>query len=159
MSELVTVTNSDDFLIRYLKGCIQLSCAPVIDNGINMVPVNHVARCVVACSLFPTTQKSGIAVAQVTAKPRMTFTAYAALLGTYGYDVRSVGYGEWKERLVRYVEEGGAEREEHALMPLFHFVTGLSPFLLLSIDVSTSFWLPLFLLSKYLINHPYQSLS
>ncbi|KAL8736526.1 MAG: hypothetical protein Q9181_002396 [Wetmoreana brouardii] len=124
------VTNTDDFLIRYLKGCIQLGCAPAIDNGINMVPVDHVARCVVACALHPSTSPSSstVTVGQITARPRMMFTEFAATLKTYGYDVDLVPYEEWKEKLVRYVEQQQQDKvkdgqEEHALMPLYHFAT------------------------------------
>ncbi|KAL8669049.1 MAG: hypothetical protein Q9168_006338, partial [Polycauliona sp. 1 TL-2023] len=73
------VTNTDDFLVRHLKGCIQLRSAPIIPNGINMVPVDHVARCVVACAFHPSS-KSNISVAQVTANPRLTFTQFTDVL-------------------------------------------------------------------------------
>ncbi|KAL8993033.1 MAG: hypothetical protein Q9169_006644 [Polycauliona sp. 2 TL-2023] len=122
------VTNTDDFLVRHLKGCIQLGSAPIIPNGINMVPVDHVARCVVACAFHPSS-KSNISVAQVTANPRLTFTQFTNVLKVYGYVVDSVPYEEWKQRLVGYVEQqqGGEGKEEHALMPLYHFVTGDLP--------------------------------
>ncbi|KAI4259141.1 MAG: hypothetical protein L6R42_004732 [Xanthoria sp. 1 TBL-2021] len=131
------VTNTDDFLVRHLKGCIQLGSAPIIPNGINMVPVNHVARCVVASAFHPPRvpqiTNSGISVAQVTANPRSTFTQFTDVLKIYGYGIDSVPYEEWKQNLVQYVEEqqqqqGGYKgKEEHALMPLHHFVTGDLP--------------------------------
>ncbi|KAL8886344.1 MAG: hypothetical protein Q9215_005926, partial [Flavoplaca cf. flavocitrina] len=134
-----TVTNTDDFLVRHLKGCIQLGSAPIIPNGINMVPVNHVARCVVACAFHPpssTKSSSTVNVAQVTANPRLTFTQFTDVLNVYGYGVDSVPYEEWKQKLVGYVEKQQQEeqegKEEHALMPLYHFVTGSSPFPFLS---------------------------
>ncbi|KAL8688512.1 MAG: hypothetical protein Q9224_004864, partial [Gallowayella concinna] len=124
------VTNTDDFLIRHLKGCIQLSSAPIIPNGINMVPVDHVARCVVACALHPSSSSNNISVAQVTADPRKTFTDFTNTLSVYGYDVNTVPYEDWKQQLIDYVEdqqqEGAAAnggKEQHALMPLYHFVT------------------------------------
>ncbi|KAL8690954.1 MAG: hypothetical protein Q9218_003711 [Villophora microphyllina] len=135
------VTNTDDFLVRYLKGCIQLGSFPKIDNGINMVPVDHVARCVLACSLYPSSASS-IEVAQITAHPRMTFTGFADTLNTYGYDILMCTYDQWRATLIRYVEEqqqqssaaqnrhtgeGKEGKEEHALMGLYHFVTGDLP--------------------------------
>lgn len=132
---MCTVTNTDDFLVRHLKGCIQLGSAPIIPNGINMVPVNHVARCVVASAFHPPTSKntkSGISVAQVTANPRLTFTQFTDVLKIHGYGVDSVPYEQWKQSLVRYVEEQQQQQAEtakgkgeHALMPLYHFVTGV----------------------------------
>ncbi|KAI4171144.1 MAG: hypothetical protein LQ346_008777 [Caloplaca aetnensis] len=155
-----TVTNTDDFLTRHLKGCVQLGAAPEIPNGINMVPVNHVARCVVACALHPspsqpsefpsnqspntttTTTTTNTTIAQITApSPRMTFTAFASALRTYGYPVPLIPYPAWRDRLVAYVEHNplqnnpkdptkpkeNEEKEEHALLPLYHFVTGDLP--------------------------------
>ncbi|KAL8762296.1 MAG: hypothetical protein Q9184_001665 [Pyrenodesmia sp. 2 TL-2023] len=153
------VTNTDDFLTRHLKGCVQLGAAPEIANGINMVPINHVARCVVACALHPSPSpphqtspnNTYITTAQITAPtPRMTFTSFASALKIYGYPVPIIPYPEWKEKLIAYVESLSAQgstshqqpssspsssrekkeersREEHALLPLYHFVTGDLP--------------------------------
>ncbi|KAI4248264.1 MAG: hypothetical protein LQ352_005964, partial [Teloschistes flavicans] len=101
-----------------------------------MVPVDHVARCVVACSLHPSSTAS-IEIAQITAHPRMTFTDFAQTLNVYGYDIAMCSYEQWKTKLVAYVEEqqqqqqspaqDKLDKEEHALMGLYHFVTGTSP--------------------------------
>lgn len=40
------VTNTDDFLIRLVKGCISLGQVPEIANLINMVPVDYVSNVV-----------------------------------------------------------------------------------------------------------------
>ncbi|MCJ1397376.1 large subunit of alpha-aminoadipate reductase [Xylographa trunciseda] len=119
------VTNTDDFLIRMLKGCIQLQSAPTITNTINMVPVDHVARVVVACAFHPPME--GLGVAQVTGHPRMTFIEFGGSLMQYGYQVPEVDYESWRRSLEAYVENQSKETsaaEEHALMPLYHFVTG-----------------------------------
>ncbi|KAI4175263.1 MAG: hypothetical protein LQ343_001799 [Gyalolechia ehrenbergii] len=136
------VTNTDDFLTRYLKGCIQLHAHPDIQNGINMVPVNHVARCVVACSLYPSPSpnpsssatNTNIKVAHITApSPRLTFTTFASTLQTYGYDVPLATFRQWRDKLVGYVEASAAtapsdkDKEPHALLPLYHFVTADLP--------------------------------
>ncbi|EKD12750.1 L-aminoadipate-semialdehyde dehydrogenase large subunit [Drepanopeziza brunnea f. sp. 'multigermtubi' MB_m1] len=113
------VTNTDDFLIRMAKGCIQLSCRPKIANTVNQVPVNHVARVVVASALSP--PKRELAVAQVTSHPRLTFSMYLATLETYGYEVPEVEYKVWSKKLEEYAAK--EENEQHALMPLYHFAT------------------------------------
>jgi L-aminoadipate-semialdehyde dehydrogenase len=105
------VANTDDFLIRMAKGCIQLGCRPQISNTVNMAPVNHVARLVVAAALCP--PKTPLGVAQVTSHPRLTFSQYLATLQTYGYDVPEVEYAVWKAKLEKYATEEG--REQHAL--------------------------------------------
>ncbi|KAG9248603.1 hypothetical protein BJ878DRAFT_4794 [Calycina marina] len=113
------VSNTDDFLIRMAKGCIQLGCRPKISNTVNAVPVNHVARVVVAAAFSPA--KPELSVSQITSHPRLTFSQYLATLQTYGYKVPEVEYSVWKKKLEYYAMEEG--KEQHALMPLYHFAT------------------------------------
>lgn len=107
------VTNTDDFLMRMAKGCVQLAARPAIDNTVNMVPVDHVARVIVASALCPPGDNGDLAVAQVTGHPRLTFRQYLGALETYGYRVPEVDYPAWSESLKDYV--GDAKREQHAL--------------------------------------------
>jgi L-aminoadipate-semialdehyde dehydrogenase len=93
------------------KGCIQLGCRPKIENTVNMVPVDHVARVVVAAALSP--PKSPLGVAQVTSHPRLTFSQYLETLQSYGYDVPEVEYPTWSKKLEEYAGEEG--KEQHAL--------------------------------------------
>ncbi|OLL21931.1 L-2-aminoadipate reductase [Neolecta irregularis DAH-3] len=139
-------TNTDDFLMRLIKGCLQLGLAPDIHNSINMVPVNHVARIVTACSLNPpeyfgVAQVTGhprmrfdqlfsilssfgydveyFGVAQVTGHPRMRFDQLFSILSSFGYDVGHTDYIPWKEALERHVFQ---ESKNNALYPLVHFL-------------------------------------
>ena len=107
------MTNTDDFLIRMLKGCIQLRSRPKILNTINMVPVDHVARLVVSCVLHA---RSPLEVAQVTSHPRLKLSEYLACLETYGYNVPEEEYETWTDKLEAYVQ-GGKQKdyEQHAL--------------------------------------------
>ncbi|KAH7075855.1 hypothetical protein BKA63DRAFT_443056 [Paraphoma chrysanthemicola] len=118
-------TNTDDFLVRILKGCIQLKSRPDISNTINMVPVTHVARVVVASSFNPPT--SPIGVAQITSHPRITFNEFLGALEHYGYTVPLVPYATWKASMESYVQDRSGTKEENALLPLYHFVTGDLP--------------------------------
>ncbi|KAL4937134.1 hypothetical protein BDV06DRAFT_203589 [Aspergillus oleicola] len=120
-------TNTDDFLIRMIKGCIQLSARPNINNTVNMVPVDHVARVVIAGAFQPPV--SPIGVAQVTGHPRLRFNQFLGALQLYGYDVPQVDYVPWSKLLEQYVDSGEHDDAEsqHALMPLYHFVTADLP--------------------------------
>jgi len=93
------------------KGCIQLGCSPKISNTVNMVPVNHVARAVVATAFSPPVTPLGVA--QVTAHPRPTMSQYLAALPSFGYNVKEVEYEVWKKALETYASEEG--KEQHAL--------------------------------------------
>ncbi|PYI06451.1 large subunit of L-aminoadipate-semialdehyde dehydrogenase [Aspergillus sclerotiicarbonarius CBS 121057] len=120
-------TNTDDFLIRMLKGCIQLSSRPNINNTVNMVPVDHVARVVIAAAFQPPCTPIGVA--QVTGHPRLRFNQFLGALQLYGYDVPQVDYVPWSKSLEQYVNDGQHDDPEsqHALMPLYHFVTSDLP--------------------------------
>ncbi|KAK3694472.1 hypothetical protein B0T22DRAFT_507018 [Podospora appendiculata] len=115
------VCNVDDFLIRMLKGCVQLSARPHIINTVNAVPVNHVARVVVASALNPL--PGGVHVVHVTAHPRLRMNEYLSILEYYGYKTPEVSYYDWKDQLEKFVSAGTLEKDEeqHALMPLYHF--------------------------------------
>ena len=93
---------------------MQLSSRPNITNTINMVPVDNVARVVVAATFFPPTSPLGVA--QVTSHPRLTFNEFLATLQLYGYDVPKVNYDTWRAILDEFVEDSSEDKEEaHAL--------------------------------------------
>ncbi|KAK7984032.1 hypothetical protein PG989_011434 [Apiospora arundinis] len=122
LGDMITgVCNTDDFLIRILKGCVQLSARPRIVNTVNAVPVNHVARVVVAAAFNPV--PGGVHVVQVTAHPRLRMNEYLSILEHYGFKAPEISYDEWKSELEKFVSAGALEKdqEQHALMPLFHF--------------------------------------
>ncbi|KIW44701.1 L-aminoadipate-semialdehyde dehydrogenase [Exophiala oligosperma] len=115
-------TNTDDFLIRMLKGCVQLGTRPNINNTVNMVPVDHVARTVVATAFFPASPQ-GVSVAHITGHPRLRFNQYLAVLQTYGYKAELTDYIPWASSLENYV----SNNTDFALMPLFTFVANDLP--------------------------------
>lgn len=118
---LTGVCNTDDFLVRILKGCVQLSVRPRIVNTVNAVPVNHVSRVVIAAALNPI--PGGVHVVHVTAHPRLRMNEYLSILEYYGYKAPEISYDDWKSELEKFVSAGTVEKdqEQHALMPLFHF--------------------------------------
>ncbi len=117
------ISITDDFLVRLWKGCLQLGARPDIANTVNQVPVTHVSRIVVASALHPPADPLGVA--QVTSHPRQTLNEWVGALEAYGYPVPKVPYAEWCAKLRQYV--GDEAKEEHALLPLYHFVAGDLP--------------------------------
>ena len=111
-----------------LKGSIQLSCRPDLGtNGINLVPVSYCAIVVVAASLHSTVGTS-TEVVHVTPHPLLTFNDFLATLEVYGYTAPLVPYRQWRAALEKYVSsESVANRESHALLPLFDWVTADLP--------------------------------
>ena len=119
---------TDDFLLRMLKGSIQLSCRPDLgSNTINLVPVNYCANIVVASSLYPPLEQ-GVGVLHVTPSPQLSFNEFLETLQKYGYNAPMVPYSEWRSALEQYVSsETQEQREPHALLPLFDWVTADLP--------------------------------
>lgn len=78
-----------------------------------MVPVDHVARLVIAAAFNqPGAQMS---VCHITSHPRLTFNQYLASLETFGYEAPIVDYSEWRSAIEQYVESPKEGQEEHAL--------------------------------------------
>lgn len=109
-------SNNDDFLLRMLKGCAELGAYPDINNNVNMVPVDHIARLTVASALH--SPESNVEVIHVTGHPRIKFNDFLGCLKLYGYNLKIEDYPTWKADLERYV----VESKESALYPLLHFV-------------------------------------
>lgn len=111
------VTNTDDFLWRLVKGCVQLGLVPDINNTVNMVPVDHVAQCTSLASVAPLTD-TAFSVLHVVAKPLPTFNNMLSSLAEYGFPTRQCEYLVWRRELEKHV----MEVQDNALFPLLHFV-------------------------------------
>ena len=116
------VSNTDDFLIRLIKGCTQIGSMPNIQNNINMASVNFVARLINAATLNP--PRNNVRVAQVTGNPRMSFYDFLSILPAYGFDVRPVNYDNWKTDLENHISKHSSE---NALFSLLHYVSNDLP--------------------------------
>ncbi|ORX94094.1 L-aminoadipate-semialdehyde dehydrogenase [Basidiobolus meristosporus CBS 931.73] len=113
----IGVTNTDDFLWRLVKGCIQLGEVPIMNNIVNMCPVDYVAGTVVAVA---TQEKCLQRVAYHTTNPhRFRFNDMFASLMQYGFDVKPVEYILWRNHLMDVTLSANSD---NALYPLLHFV-------------------------------------
>ncbi|KAH8833130.1 alpha-aminoadipate reductase Lys1p [Flagelloscypha sp. PMI_526] len=117
------VTNTDDFIWRMVKGCIQLGQVPDINNTINMVPVDHVALATSLSAVLPCTNSTNstsgsIDVLHITANPLPTFNSLLLSLPEYGFETTQCEYVSWRRRLEQHV----MEVQDNALFPLLHFV-------------------------------------
>lgn len=102
-----------------VKGCIQLGLVPDINNTVNMVPVDHVARSTALAALAPLRgHRNHLSVLHVAAHPRPTFNDFLSALARYGYPTQRAEYLVWRTQLERHV----MEVQDNALFPLLHFV-------------------------------------
>ncbi|KAF5383313.1 hypothetical protein D9615_004989 [Tricholomella constricta] len=111
------VTNTDDFIWRLVKGCIQLGLVPDMNNTINMVPVDHVALCTSLAAVSPLSE-APMSVCHITARPLPTFNRMLSSLKQYGFATEPCEYVVWRRKLERHV----MEVQDNALFPLLHFV-------------------------------------
>ncbi|KAF8434536.1 hypothetical protein L210DRAFT_3553148 [Boletus edulis BED1] len=111
------VTNTDDFIWRMVKGCVQLGLVPDINNTVNMVPVDHVARCTALAAVAPLPNATQT-VLHIAANPLRTFNDLLSSLAEYGFSTRQCEYLVWRRELERHV----MEVQDNALFPLLHFV-------------------------------------
>ncbi|KAF7289871.1 Alpha-aminoadipate reductase Lys1p [Mycena indigotica] len=111
------VTNTDDFIWRLVKGCIQLGLVPDINNTVNMVPVDHVALCTTLAGISPLAG-APMSVLHITAQPLPTYNDLLIPLAQYGFETTQCEYLVWRRRLEQHV----LETQDNALFPLLHFV-------------------------------------
>lgn len=112
------VTNTDDFLWRLMKGCVELGYIPSINNVVNACPVDYVARCVAAVALAPTAESAPLGVFHVTHPATFRFNDLFGCLPRYGYPCTQTEYIDWRGRLMEFT----IQARDNALYPLLHFV-------------------------------------
>ena len=113
------VTNTDDFLWRLVKGCLQLGKVPVIHNAINACPVDFVARSSVQ---IVRRGKDAISrcVYHIWNDQSVRFVDFFQSLLTFGYanKLQFAPYLEWRDALMDLT----LANNDNALYPLLHFV-------------------------------------
>ncbi|KAI9475652.1 MAG: L-aminoadipate-semialdehyde dehydrogenase [Benjaminiella poitrasii] len=111
------VTNTDDFIWRLLKGCVELGYLPAMANDVNCCSVDYVAS-VVAASAYHNREATPLGVLQVTHPAGFTFNDLFGALLAYGYVCQQTEYIDWRNKLMEYT----LKSQDHSLFPLLHFV-------------------------------------
>ncbi|KAH7104976.1 alpha-aminoadipate reductase Lys1p [Auriculariales sp. MPI-PUGE-AT-0066] len=110
------VTNTDDFVWRLVKGCVQIGYIPDIGNAVNTVPVDRVATVTALAGILPLQSSAEPVVLHLEGSPRISFNFLLSSLARYGYAVQQCEYVVWRGAL----EQGAVA--DNALFPLLHFV-------------------------------------
>ena len=108
---------TDDFLVRLIKGCIQLKAYPKIDplKGIDMSPVNWMSAASVRVSFNP--ECRGKHFNLINDKP-VAYCSLFKLCVEQGYEMEEISYGEWRQRLL----DTSAKGDDNALSAIIsHF--------------------------------------
>eukprot|EP01062_Namystynia_karyoxenos_P038736 TRINITY_DN2813_c2_g1_i2.p1 TRINITY_DN2813_c2_g1~~TRINITY_DN2813_c2_g1_i2.p1 ORF type:complete len:1578 (+),score=573.80 TRINITY_DN2813_c2_g1_i2:90-4823(+) len=99
------VWGTDDFLVRLMKGCVQLGAFPTIDSakGIDMTPVDYMSKAIVTLSLDP--QGAGRHFNLVNPHP-VPYAAVFRFLKESGYPLTELPFAQWRQRLHDAVSAG-----------------------------------------------------
>ncbi|KAJ3339027.1 large subunit of alpha-aminoadipate reductase [Gonapodya sp. JEL0774] len=116
-------TNTDDFIVRLMKGCVELGKVPEIANVVNMCPVDYVAGSVVAVTLDPKleSERGEMIVFHMWNDSPFRFIDLFRLLRVYGYLIEPCEYIQWRQALMDFTLSAASETSS-ALFPLLHFV-------------------------------------
>ncbi|KAI9362960.1 hypothetical protein DFJ73DRAFT_811755 [Zopfochytrium polystomum] len=116
------VGNTDDFLWRMVKGCIQLGKVPRISNIVNMCTVDYVAGATVEI-LASGGIKRECAVFHIWNQHHFRFDDLFSFLPVNGYAVTPTDYIQWRTALMDLtLNPATPADDQHALYPLLHFV-------------------------------------
>ncbi|KAJ3298155.1 large subunit of alpha-aminoadipate reductase [Borealophlyctis nickersoniae] len=110
------VGNTDDFLWRLVKGCLQLGKVPRMANVINMCPVDYVAGLV--AEVAAKEDNLSLGVFHSWHPYGFRFDDMFSHLPRHGYTVTPTDYMEWRTSLMDLT----LSTSDHALFPLLHFV-------------------------------------
>ncbi|KAF9102420.1 large subunit of alpha-aminoadipate reductase [Mortierella sp. GBA35] len=112
------VTNTDDFIWRLIKGCIELGSVPNMNNAVNLCPVDYVAQCVASVATTPGSEKPMVYHVTHPIAPPFRFNDFFQLLSRFGYEVQTTEYIAWRTALMEYT----LKSQDSALYPLLHLV-------------------------------------
>jgi thioester reductase-like protein len=102
---------TDDYVCRFIKGCIQLGSIPDQDGGWRLAPVDYVSQAIVYLSRQPTTTGK---VFNLIAPHRLDLSELADWIRAFGYELRSSSYERWLADLSEVMRHS----PEHPLYPL-----------------------------------------
>jgi len=107
--------NTEDFLCRMLKACLQLGSAPILDVPLDLVPVDFVSKAIVHLSLAE--ESRGKAFHLINHRPVSLVELLEWLTGI-GYQLRLVSYESWKSDFLALASRS-YDKDLYPLAPLF----------------------------------------
>jgi thioester reductase-like protein len=104
---------TDDFICRFIKGCIQLGTMPMMSNYLTMSPVDYVSRAIVYLSQQPSSRGQAF---HLNNPDPSSWAEFAQAINDLGYPVNSVSFEDWMTQLVTT-----SQVQENALSELVPF--------------------------------------
>jgi thioester reductase-like protein/amino acid adenylation domain-containing protein len=109
------ICNTNDFIWRMLKACIQIGIAPDLDITLDMTPVDYVSRAIVYLSLQR--ESFGKAFHLVNSRP-IHWHILVNKIRNFGYPINIISYDKWRYKLIEHARHS-PENALHPLLPLF----------------------------------------
>ncbi|NDJ18573.1 non-ribosomal peptide synthetase [Myxacorys almedinensis] len=108
------ICNTDDFMSRMIKGCIQIGYIPEPDSDtlVDMTPVDYASQVIV--HLSQQQQLLGQVFHVVNPTPIRIQQLLNWLIGSSGYSLKAVSYEQWREELIKVTKSS----QDNALYPL-----------------------------------------
>ncbi|KAM3100396.1 amino acid adenylation domain-containing protein [Phormidesmis sp. 146-12] len=108
------ICNTDDFMSRMIKGCIQIGYIPESDSDIlvDMTPVDYASQAIV--HLSQQQQLLGQVFHIVNPTPIRIQQLLNWLISSSGYSLKPVSYEQWREELIKVTKSA----QDNALYPL-----------------------------------------
>jgi thioester reductase-like protein len=110
------VWNTDDFIFRYLKGCIQLGLAPQTNIRMNAVPVDYMVQIITHLSRKKKLVGTAFNIFNPNAIEQQEMFDY---FENNGYNLKRIPFSEWHDILVENVRQ----KNDNALYPLIPLFT------------------------------------
>ena len=110
------IANTDDFLGRMIKGCIDLGIYPddLAPHGMGLAPVDYVAAAIIILSLQPATAGNIFHLTNPTPQNNSLVFQYAT---EYGFKLQAMPFTAW----VRHLKSKVIAQPQHAFYPLLPF--------------------------------------
>ncbi|HRB21128.1 MAG TPA: amino acid adenylation domain-containing protein [Nitrosomonas sp.] len=103
--------NTDDYLCRLIRGCIDLGEAPEMQVGFNIVPVDYVSKAIVALSREEKVFGKAYHLSNTIAVNSLDIVSW---INQLGHSVKLKPYSQWRENMLPKVNQA----LDHPLYPL-----------------------------------------
>ncbi len=102
---------NSDFIVRMIKGCIQLGCIPIEDTNFDIIPVDYLCKIITAISMGSGNINKNYHL--INRKPFL-ISDFVSLIREFGYKIERIPFEEWKKLLKKV--------PSNALYPLYPFL-------------------------------------
>jgi thioester reductase-like protein len=98
-------------LVGWMRGCIQLGRVPDVEDSLDITPVDYMSEAIVHLSCLTSEPGKIFHLFNPNPPTVVDFVEYGR---SFGYQLERVGYEEWREEVLRLIQD----LPEHVLVPM-----------------------------------------